>query len=1108
MKKAILVLLVLAILASMAFMIVIVSFGQKKQQPQPPAGTVTAELIDRNNRGVGLMGMFKYEDAVDVFKDITTEYPDALEAKVNLAVATLNRQQDGDEERAMTYVTEVLAEDPNHLRAHYVSGLLTLYAGEMEAAIGHFRFVAERDPLDAYAQYYVGQCLFRDRQYDEALTYLMQAIELDPYLRSAYYAASQVLPRIDREEEAREFSDAFQRLDSNPRARLVEFKYTKMGPKGGTVTIGDDDSDSSRGIKPDGPTFMPLEPLIADAELAWRAPDADQLRSMTACDIDGDGDVDIFMANALDDVDTPNAICLNDGNGNFSLHRDHRLAEIPGVNAMLWGDVDNDGLTDVYVCRDGSNMLFRQEEGGAWVSITSAANVANGEFNTIDGAMVDADHDGDLDIFCVNADGPNELFNNNLDGTFRPIAASQGIDGGDRASRQVTFADLDADRDLDFIVLHDEAPHDVFLNDRLWSYKRSDALAAFAEADSIAMAVVDRDADGQIELHVIDRTTEWHSWVQTPERWEMQPVLPAVSGGASGQPSMLTMDADGDGVFDVDVTRTSFGRSEIVLNPNAGPAVVGVNADGVPWIQRPGTGRYPFMGLAFTGREDAGQSMRSNASGIGTSVAVRAHEHWTTASKLRAGTGPGQSLQPITVGLGGRAEADFIAIDWSDGVFQSEVDLAVGELHVIQEEQRQLSSCPVIFAWNGTSFAFVSDILGVGGIGYAIGPGEYAEPRPWENFMFPDGALQPVDDRYVIKLSEPMEEACYLDASALVAYDLPPGMHMTLDERMSISGPVPTGAPVFGEIIIAPKNAFNERGEDVSTAVQDVDHVAAPIPALDHRFLGRLANEHVLTIEFDQPLDTVKQPVLVIDGWVEYPYSQTMFSAWQAGATYDAPTLEARGADGEWTAVLEQFGYPAGMPRQMSVPIPALPDGATALRLRTNLEVYWDRIVVMGASPGANVERHQFELVAASLRQTGFARRIAQPQRRPDYDYNDRQPFWDTRYQAGFYTQIGDCRDLLVRADDAQVIFGPGEEVHMEFATANAGSMPVLPDGWRRVLVLESIGWCKDMDLFTRDGETIAPVPSRATLTSEADALRSEFNTRFEAGKSSQFNAY
>ena len=92
-----------------------------------------------------------------------------------------------------------------------------------------------------------------------------------------------------------------------------------------------------------------------------------------------------------------------------------------------------------------------------------------------------------------------------------------------------------------------------------------------------------------------------------------------------------------------------------------------------------------------------------------------------------------------------------------------------------------------------------------------------------------------------------------------------------------------------------------------------------------------------------------EQPRLVIDGWVEYPYSQTNFAAWQAGASFDAPSLDAAVDDGEWQPLLEQFGYPAGMPRRMSLPLTGLPQGTSKLRLRTNMQVYWDRIAVVYA---------------------------------------------------------------------------------------------------------------------------------------------------------------
>ncbi len=41
----------------------------------------------------------------------------------------------------------------------------------------------------------------------------------------------------------------------------------------------------------------------------------------------------------------------------------------------------------------------------------------------------------------------------------------------------------------------------------------------------------------------------------------------------------------------------------------------------------------------------------------------------------RNDTAPGQSLQPIAIGLAGAERADFVAIDWSDGVFQSEIGI-------------------------------------------------------------------------------------------------------------------------------------------------------------------------------------------------------------------------------------------------------------------------------------------------------------------------------------------------------------------------------------------------------------------------------------------------
>ena len=133
-------------------------------------------------------------------------------------------------------------------------------------------------------------------------------------------------------------------------------------------------------------------------------------------------------------------------------------------------------------------------------------------------------------------------------------------------------------------------------------------------------------------------------------------------------------------------------------------------------------------------------------------------------------------------------------------------------------------------------------------------------------------------------------------------------------------------------------------------------------------------------------------------------------------------------------------------------------------------------------------------LHAAGLQDVGFARRTTGPQRVPRYDYDARAPLDDTRHARGWYTEFGRVDELVAEKDGAVAIFGPGEEVHLEFAAPPEGPQ----EGWTRRLVLEARGWCKDMDLYTKDGETVEPLPGRATPA--RDALHRRFNTRYQAG--------
>jgi len=1077
-----------------------------------------AQAIERNNRAVGLMGKFDYDAARRIFAQLAEQYPDWNDIQINLAIATLNRQQPGDEQTALSIAETVLERDPDHLRAHYIIGILKYNAGRIEQALPRFQQVAEADPDDAHAAYYTGQCLMQQQNYEQALTWFERAIDNNPYIRSAYYAQSRAMQRLGRDDEAERIVSIYQQLDHNPRATLVEIAYTKMGEKAEAIAIDRPDAPPPR--NPKGPLFHDPTPMTItnDDQLNWTR--ADTLASITTCDINGDDALDVFLTNALQHDDrTWNAVLINNGDNTFSLQPTHPLAQVADVNAALWGDYDNDGRTDVYLCRNGVNQLWRNTEGG-WHNVTESTGTGNGFYDTTGGAMFDADHDGDLDIFCVNANGPNELLNNNRDGSFQPIARQRNIAGGNRGSKQIIAGDLDRDRDMDVIVIHDDPPHDVFINHLLWEYNKADNFALFTQADFAAATLGDVNADGRVEIYTIDSNNTIRRWqpdenktwrpttLGTVETGNTAPQLALADITGDGTPNLIATTENGFGVYSIenDSLKNEY-RTDgdplrawlpVAFDPARGPAVIAFNNNG-PRMYPPGTGRHGFLALSFTGREDEGQSMRSNASGIGAFVAVRSDSRWSMFNTLDVSSTPGQSLQPTAIGLAGEPRADYISIEWSDGVFQSEIDLEAGKHHRVKETQRQLSSCPVLFAWDGEEYKFISDILGVGGIGFNVGAGEYASPRPWENFMFPDGLLQPREGQYIIKIGEPMEEACYLDSAQLVAYDLPPGWNMTLDERFAINGPQPTGKPKFYNKSIKPARVINDRNTNITADIAQTDFNAAPIPERDERFIGRLAKEHTLTLEFDQPIDSPHgEPTLIINGWVEYPYSQTMFAAWQADAAYRAPTLEARDAGGTWRTVVEQFGYPAGMPREMSMPLNDLPPGTTALRFTTNLEIYFDRIAIAYAEPCPQAKRRVLTLEQSKLHAPGFAQRDrSTKQRRPLYDYSNRTPLWDTRHQRGWYTDFGRVDELITESDNALAIFGPGEEVELRF---NAPQQPA-PENGTRIFVLETTGWCKDMDLYTKQGETLAPMPLRGEITDKRNALHNQYNTRYRSGR-------
>ena len=1074
--------------------------------------TINADVLADNDRGVALMGQYDYAAAEQVFAGVVGRAPDWLDARVNLAIATLNRQNDGDERLALDILATVLTTEPAHARALYTSAILHLYLGEAEPATRALTQVVAIDPQDAYAAYFLGQSLLQSGDYAGAAAWFQKTVALDPYLRSAYWAGSQALRRIGDIEASQALLTDYQRFETNPAARLAGFSYARMGPKA--------HAQATSPTPVPGPTPLLEGALFAQSVPLPAAPGA---RSLSVADVDVDGDMDLVVANGA----AP-AVLLGDGDGGFAVAQDHPLAGASDVRASLWGDLDDDGQVDLVFCNSDraehwrrGNLAINDGVAAAGGTTGPAANetgtwthVQSWPFPCAGGALADADHDGDLDILLTGKDG-FELLNNDRDGNFTPLASDLGLKTVS-AGRQVLAADLDSDRDLDIIVLNDAPPHSIWRNELLWSYGQLADLADLRDTPLSAITVFDADADGHREIYGLGGT-DLMRWRFDGGAWLRSSITAALPANAdtleaadfngdqrldllvAGPTAIAVLDPVSGTTLHVEAATDLVAAQTIALEPGNGPALVVATNHSLSLLP-PGPGRHLFLSLTLTGRSEAEQ-MRSNASGIGTLARVRAQGRWTIFDAIDGNSAPGQSLQPLAVGLGGHQQADFVALEWSDGVTQTELGLAAGQHHVVAETQRQLASCPVLFAWDGETFAFVSDVLGGAALGYlasldADGGPVYAPPRPEESFLLAEEALVEREGHYQLKLAEPMEENVYLDAARLTVYDLPPGWDMVLDERIATAGAPATGAPIYFREALLPHHATGATGEDVTSLVAQDDRQAPPPGRRDPSFVGLLVNEQRLTMEFDTTLP--ENSVLVADGWIEYPYSQTVFAAWQAGRAYEPPTLDARDADGNWHTVVAAFGYPAGMPRTMALPLPALPPGTDALRLTSNMEIYWDRIRVVRPERSPSVKVTELSPAVATVARSGFAKRTTGPQRLPHYDYDDRPPYWDAKTPSGFYTRLGDALPLVEHIDGALAIFGSGEETHLAFPAvarpANAG---------KRYYGAKFHGWAKDMDPYTAHGQTVEPLPGLSDATdaqvAAREALHRRFNVRFHA---------
>src|SRR5688572_23200122 len=168
-----------------------------------PDAAVTPELVEQNNRAVALMGQFDFTAAVDAFAAIHSASPDWPEGRLNLAIALMNRQGEGDSPRAEALLRGLVDTPAVTRRARYVLGLLLAHDGKSAEALPLLTAVANTDPPDGFAAYFAGQLRLADAP-AEALEWYRRAASLEPLLRSAHYGSFLALRRLNRDDRSEE----------------------------------------------------------------------------------------------------------------------------------------------------------------------------------------------------------------------------------------------------------------------------------------------------------------------------------------------------------------------------------------------------------------------------------------------------------------------------------------------------------------------------------------------------------------------------------------------------------------------------------------------------------------------------------------------------------------------------------------------------------------------------------------------------------------------------------------------------------------------------------------------------------------------------------------
>ena len=369
------------------------------------------------------------------------------------------------------------------------------------------------------------------------------------------------------------------------------------------------------------------------------------------------------------------------------------------------------------------------------------------------------------------------------------------------------------------------------------------------------------------------------------------------------------------------------------------------------------------------------------------------------------------------------------------------------------------ASCPSLYVWNGTGYSYVTDVSNpgwLGYIGYMTDNGDiiFSGGNPWDYVKLDSNLVAANNGFFDLTLAQQWNELFYLDSAYMMVVDHPIGTDvytsMTNYLNEGSTGQIYT---VGSDSLFSPVNATNEKGENVLAHILQKDGVYTPGINGDDSIWNNIA-QNQLTLDLGN-LSSAQEIKLVITGMVDWGLAEPYY-AWinqfkEAAAQgivpngteiMPAPTMEIRAANGSWIRAPQdrQIPLPSDFnARTFTVDLTGLfPTDVTDYQVRfTNFwNVTYDYI-------GIDTTAQQNITITNLAPTSAFMNQM-----------------WETQStSSGAFTRYGDVTPLMQDADDMFVIGRQGDQVNMQFSTAD---LTPVAEGMVRDYFVATACWFKD----------------------------------------------